>query len=151
MWVFRQDGKLLLNEEGQNEIYWKFPQGGIDEGETAKEAAKRELREEVNITQFEMVAKSVYKNKYDYLPESQIQKGLRGQSQTSFLIFVEDYQQAKIMEKGIRKMEWVTFDKALSRFTFPNQIMASKIIWKEFAPIIKKERTNPRRPPVKNS
>ena len=138
MWVFRPDCKLLVNEEGQKDIYWKFPQGGIDEGETPREAAKRELQEEVNITQFEILAKSKFNNKYDYLPESQIKKGLRGQSQTSFLIFVKDHQQAKIMEKGIRKMEWVTFEEALSRFTFPNQIEASKIIWKEFEPMVER-------------
>ena len=35
---------------------WQFPQGGIDEGETPKEALVRELKEEIGTDEVEIVA-----------------------------------------------------------------------------------------------
>jgi putative (di)nucleoside polyphosphate hydrolase len=53
-----KEGKILIgfservnsgNSKNVDSHSWKFPQGGIDEGETATEALKRELKEELNL------------------------------------------------------------------------------------------------------
>lgn len=48
--VFNRDGKVLLgNRIEVKENAWQFPQGGIEDGESPQDAAKRELFEETGI------------------------------------------------------------------------------------------------------
>jgi putative (di)nucleoside polyphosphate hydrolase len=74
-------GIMLLNGAGQvfvgrridrDEEAWQMPQGGIDPGETPRQAAFRELKEEVGTDKAEIVAESADWLRYD-LPS-----GLRG-------------------------------------------------------------------------
>jgi putative (di)nucleoside polyphosphate hydrolase len=44
---------------------WQMPQGGIDPGETPREAARRELREETGTDQAEIIAESRVLHRYD--------------------------------------------------------------------------------------
>jgi len=89
-------GVLMLNARGQvfvgNRIdmtgeNWQMPQGGIDEGETPRDAALRELEEEVGTGQAEIIAESERWLSYD-LPDPvsrQIWGGrYRGQTQRWF-------------------------------------------------------------------
>ena len=43
--VFNSENQVLLTQHSQNK-HWGFPKGWLDEGETVKEAAIREVREE---------------------------------------------------------------------------------------------------------
>ena len=46
--LLNQDGQVLVGERSDiNKPTWQLPQGGIEIGETASEAAKREMREEI--------------------------------------------------------------------------------------------------------
>jgi len=47
---------------------WQFPQGGIDEGETAKEALFRELEEEIGTNNIDIIAQYPEWVSYDFPP-----------------------------------------------------------------------------------
>jgi putative (di)nucleoside polyphosphate hydrolase len=80
-------GIMLINEAGQvfvgNRIdidgeHWQMPQGGIDEGETAEQAAWRELTEEVGTDAAELLGESTRWFDYD-LPPDLAEKAWNGQ------------------------------------------------------------------------
>ena len=52
-----------MGQKGEN---WQFPQGGIDEGETPKQAAFRELKEETGIVSVEWVTTLEKPIRYDF-------------------------------------------------------------------------------------
>lgn len=92
-------GVVLINDQGQifagqrldsNVAAWQMPQGGIDDGETPREAAIRELGEETGITEklVQFVAKTDGWVTYDLPPEllGKVWGGkYRGQKQKWFL------------------------------------------------------------------
>lgn len=90
-------GIMLIND--RNEVFvgkridmpsehWQMPQGGIDEGEDARTAAKRELLEEIGTDKADLLAQTDGWLTYD-LPEEllgKVWKGrYRGQKQKWFL------------------------------------------------------------------
>ena len=90
-------GIVLLNAHGQAFVAeridtpgaWQMPQGGIDKGETPREAAIRELHEEIGTDKARIVGVTRKWLRYD-LPEelqSKVWKGkYRGQEQKWFLM-----------------------------------------------------------------
>jgi putative (di)nucleoside polyphosphate hydrolase len=73
-------GVLLLNREGKVFVgrrmdmpagmaAWQMPQGGIDPGETARQAALRELKEEIGTDKAEILAETHGWLHYDLPPE----------------------------------------------------------------------------------
>ncbi len=93
-------GIMLVNPAGQVFVgqridttleAWQMPQGGIDPGETPREAALRELGEEVGLTpdQVEVIAEAPDELVYDLPPElvGKVWRGrYRGQRQRWFLL-----------------------------------------------------------------
>jgi 8-oxo-dGTP pyrophosphatase MutT (NUDIX family)/aminoglycoside phosphotransferase (APT) family kinase protein len=136
--IFRQDGKILMiKEKGETRTTWRFPQGGIESGESQAETIKRELREEVGIQSFQILKKANYVNRYDWPTEMQERKGFRGQEQRTYHIYTEKPSEARPKEKKILKIEWIPFEKTLSRFTYPNQKTTTIQSWKEFESLVK--------------
>lgn len=92
-------GVMLLNREGRVFVgqridntleAWQMPQGGIDPGEDARDAAVRELGEETGVTrdQVSLIAEASEELFYDLPPElvGKVWKGkYRGQRQRWFL------------------------------------------------------------------
>jgi len=70
-------GKRISKNGGTSEYAWQLPQGGIDKGEDALVAAKRELYEETNVTSVELIMQAPEQFDYD-LPEELIGIGLKG-------------------------------------------------------------------------
>lgn len=90
--MVRADGMLLVCERSRQKGAWQFPQGGIDPGETALEAVKREVLEEVGfLPSLYDIEKSRGGYRYDYPPEvldyvrEKRQQPFVGQEQTYFL------------------------------------------------------------------
>lgn len=80
--LFNNDGKVfagkrLPHDKQFNKYVWQFPQGGIDRGEVAAEAALRELYEETSITSVSMLARTEDPLHYD-LPDELLGVRLKG-------------------------------------------------------------------------
>ena len=68
--VFNKNKKVLICERiGNWEQAWQFPQGGIDEKETAQEAAIRELKEETSISSVRAILTETTPLIYEFPPE----------------------------------------------------------------------------------
>lgn len=91
-------GIMLMNREGlifvgqridRPEEAWQMPQGGIEEGESPRQAALRELREELGTSQIDIVASTQSWLQYD-LPDDVMNRraheGWHGQMQKWFLM-----------------------------------------------------------------
>ncbi|MEZ5844604.1 MAG: RNA pyrophosphohydrolase [Hyphomicrobiaceae bacterium] len=85
VWVGRRVG--APDDAEGNDTWWQMPQGGIDEGEDARQAAIRELREETGMETIEVIGETAGWVTYD-LPEHLIGKAwggkYRGQKQRWF-------------------------------------------------------------------
>jgi putative (di)nucleoside polyphosphate hydrolase len=101
---YRADvGIMLLNWQGQVFVgrridlpvtpAWQMPQGGIDPGETPRQAAMRELEEEIGTSKEEMLSESWLWLKYD-LPAELADKmwggRYRGQRQKWFVTGIDE-------------------------------------------------------------
>jgi putative (di)nucleoside polyphosphate hydrolase len=76
--LFNAQGKVFVGKRlDQTVESWQMPQGGIDKGETPKEAALRELKEEVGTGMAQIVAEMEDWVTYD-LPEHLIGIALHG-------------------------------------------------------------------------
>jgi putative (di)nucleoside polyphosphate hydrolase len=67
--LFNKDGKVFVGKRIDQTVEgWQMPQGGIDKGETPKQAARRELQEEVGTGKAEIMGEMDDWVTYD-LPE----------------------------------------------------------------------------------
>jgi len=87
--IINEHGKLLLIKRSDTkEEHWQFPQGGIDQGETAENAVLREIREETGIANhIAILGTHPRQRRYDYPSEwHRHVNGYKGQNQTIFYL-----------------------------------------------------------------
>ena len=58
--------RVFIAQRNDLEDVWQFPQGGIDKGETPKEALLRELKEEIGTNDIEIIAEYPKWLEYDF-------------------------------------------------------------------------------------
>jgi putative (di)nucleoside polyphosphate hydrolase len=82
----RDDGKILVAERINIAGAWQFPQGGVDDGETADQALFRELQEEIGVRPDLLQIVST-RGGYRYaFPKGRLKYGIYGgQEQTYYL------------------------------------------------------------------
>lgn len=88
--VLNADGKIFVAQRNDmRSEAWQMPQGGIDKGEEPREAALRELEEEIGTADAEILAESEDWHSYD-LPRELVPKlwkaRYRGQTQKWFAL-----------------------------------------------------------------
>ena len=86
--LFNAAGKVFVGKRiDVDGDHWQMPQGGIDDGESAEQAARRELHEEVGTDKAELLAASSDWLSYDLpssFPGRSWQGRFRGQTQRWF-------------------------------------------------------------------
>ena len=76
--LFNRDGKVFVGKRIDQTVEgWQMPQGGIDKGETPRQAALRELEEEVGTAKAEVIAEMDDWVTYD-LPEHLVGVAFKG-------------------------------------------------------------------------
>lgn len=98
---------------------WEFPKGGIDKGESEKQAAIREAREETG-TKILSVKNMGFKGEYKYKKSFSDRPFFTGQT---FSLYAAE---SKIGKVSIDKKEhsgykWLVFEKARKKLTWQNQ------------------------------
>jgi len=127
------EGKILIAERLHVENSWQFPQGGVDEGESAFMALFRELEEEIGVKP-ELVKVLEQRDGYRYaFPKGRLKYGIYGgQEQTYFVCdflgtdadirldaHQQEFRQVKWIEPKDFQMVWVPrFKQAVYRAVF---------------------------------
>jgi putative (di)nucleoside polyphosphate hydrolase len=115
--VFKGNKFLLVQLKGWPDNFWKFPQGGMLEGETEEATVTRELLEELGSKNFKIIGKSVQTNKYEWPLDSIEKAGFRwrGQFQRFFLVeFLGEDKEILLDRVELQNFQWVTKDKILT-------------------------------------
>ena len=111
----RSDGRILVCERSKPAGAWQFPQGGIDAGETAEEAASRESMEEIGYppSVYEIVfSRSGYRYRYPAEDKGRVHKkrGISyvGQEQTYFMCQLQHPAPAPVIDgREFRDYQWI--------------------------------------------
>lgn len=120
-------GGIIVNPEGnvllvhQHNNSWSFPKGGIEEGESALEAARREIVEEAGVTDLTLITELGSYKRYsiaeDGMSEQQ-ELGLR--PRTLFLFTTTQTKLHTHSQDGeITDTRWVTPDEVSKLLTHP--------------------------------
>jgi len=105
--VLKKEGKYLIAKRKKNDILgglWEFPGGKIEEGETAEECLKREIKEELNIIVDvnELILSKIHKYPRGYF---------------ELIAFKVKYISGKIILNEHDDYKWVTY-KQLKMYNF---------------------------------
>jgi len=85
----RADGRVLIARRSDYPESWQFPQGGMDKGESAEDALRREIAEEVSLPpEAYRIESGRGGYRYDF-PSGPDRRGFAGQEQTYFLCLLE--------------------------------------------------------------
>lgn len=108
---------------------WEFPKGGIENNEPEMMTVKRECKEETgqkpaSITGFP------YSGKYKYNKKLEDRPNFKGQTWSLFAAEIKN-EKIKFDKKEHSDYQWLEFEKAKEKLTFPNQRKCLEIVNKE--------------------
>ena len=121
--VIEQDGKILMIF--QNNGFWGFPKGHVEEGETEPVTATREIFEETGLMTV-IDEQNRFEFSYD-IKDKNIHKIV-----VLFTAKVIDDSRFKMQNEEIAKMEWVDKNEVEDRLTYEDW----KAVWRKIKKVI---------------
>ena len=111
---------------------WQFPQGGIDEGESPRDALLRELEEEIGTNDVEIISECPEWVQYDFpntMPKK-MYKGYDGQRQKYFLVRIKDESKINLQTDipEFDKYQFVSIDEIFQYVTYFKRDTYKKIL-----------------------
>jgi len=117
--VIGPGGRLALVEQHGNS--WSFPKGGVEAGESERDAAVREVAEETGLRELEWLADLGTYERYSIARDGKSELQEQGLRPRTFFLFKTP--QADFHEHDphgeITRVRWVTVDEALALLTHP--------------------------------
>lgn len=112
--IINDQNKILIVNRAGEEDFWGLSQGGVDNGENRDDAILREVKEETNISNVDVLGK--FKNIYKYKwPEICMRTGYKGQKQTLYILkFNGDDSEIKLCPWELKDWKWVEVDKLIN-------------------------------------
>ena len=123
--VFTNNNLVLTAERADHRGQWQLPQGGIEVGENAELAIRREMSEELGNNSFEIVKRSPIETYYDFPAGLNVPicQKFRGQRQIWFqLKFIAD----NLPELARGDGEFVAW-----QWSETSQLLATIVYWKK--------------------
>lgn len=112
--------EFFIAERSDLKNVWQFPQGGIDEGESPKDALFRELKEEIGTNDIQIIAEYPTWLRYDFPPMIiEKMRPYAGQQQRYFLVKLNHFAKINLQteEPEFLRYEFVDLSTLLQKVT----------------------------------
>ena len=106
--IIKDDEVLLIKH---NKGHWDFPKGHMEEGETEKQTAVREVKEETNMD-VEIISEQKYIASY-IIQDKQVDK------EVIFYLAKPLSLEIKPQETEVSIVEWIKIEEAVEKITYP--------------------------------
>ena len=114
--INNQNQVLIVNRAGEDD-YWGLPQGGVDSGENRDDAILREMKEETNVSNVNILGKFENVYKYEWTKEHKKREvtGYKGQRQSLYILkFNGKDSEIKLSPWELKDWKWVEINELIS-------------------------------------
>lgn len=118
---------LILNPYGWKSNEWKFPSGGVEDGEEPEDTLLREIYEELGIVDFQLVSFAENTSKYlwDEKARKKYDNKYVGQELDSFLVKIDKDSKIILQKEEIQSYKWIKKEELEKYFILENQLDSS--------------------------
>jgi len=118
---------LLVNLESFEDKYFAIPGGGVEQGETLKDAVYRELNEELGIKEknLQIVGQSDIPVRFKFKEIKMNRDGVEYDGSERYFFgfkFIGHDSEIKLLNGEIRSYKWVSYDDLKDYLLFDNQL-----------------------------